>query len=575
MKDYSGAVRDFKRARDRAALENLVARLSSRSSELLSYEDVRQKVRATGVVSHSLQDVPLDAIVGSVNRYTDFTRRFLPKRDSDQSRWANVYQATSESAGLPPVDLYKIGEVFFVLDGHHRVSVSRQMGAEVIQAYVTEIRSKVPLDPTIQPDELIIKAEYADFLSRTGLNLLYPESDLNVTCAGKYQELLEHIEVHRYFMGLELEREISFEESVGHWYDTVYVPVVEIIHDLGLLERFPGRTETDLYLWLARYRAEKEAQLGWEIKDSAAAAALVDEFGDSRSTVFGRIGRNVLEVILPDSLEPSPDTGQWRREQQVDKKNISLFNDILVALSGDEISWVALEQAIEVAKREQARIKGLYVLREGENKDSQIVIDIHDRFQWRCTEVGVPFTFTVDKGPVAKTICSRARWVDLVVFNLSYPPKAEPAARLFSGIRKLINRCTRPLLVVPGKSYSISKAMLVFDGSPKSMEALYVATYIAGKWQLPLIVAINRSDEANDGKVIDKANKYLIDSGIEVEHFTLDDPIEEPLLELSKARECDLLIIGGYESSTIMGIIRDSSLDAILRKSSILTLVCQ
>ncbi len=575
MKDYSGAIRDFKKARDRAAIENLVARLSSRSSELLSYEDVRQKVRATGVVSHSLQDVPLDAIVGSVNRYTDFTRRFLPKRDSDQSRWANVYQATSESAGLPPVDLYKIGEVFFVQDGHHRVSVSRQIGAELIQAYVTEIRSKVPLDPTIQPDELIIKAEYADFLSRTGLNVLYPESDLNVTCAGKYQELLEHIEVHRYYMGLELESEVSFQEAASHWYDTVYMPVVEIIHELGLLERFPGRTETDLYLWLAKYRAEKEVQLGWEIKDSAAAAALVDEFGENRSTVFGRIGRNVFDVILPDSLESGPDTGQWRREHQADKKYISLFNDILVALSGDEISWAALEQAIEVAKKEQARIKGLYVQREGENEASQIVIDIHDKFQWRCTEVGVPFTFTVDEGPVAKTICSRARWVDLVVFNLSYPPKAEPAARLSSGIRKLINRCTRPLLVVPGKSYSISKAMLLFDGTPKSMEALYVATYIAGKWQLPLIVANNRREQANDDAVIDKAKRYLIESGIEAEYLNLEGAIEEPLIELSKVRECDLLILGGYDSSPIMGIIRDNSLDAILRKSSILTLVCQ
>jgi nucleotide-binding universal stress UspA family protein len=259
----------------------------------------------------------------------------------------------------------------------------------------------------------------------------------------------------------------------------------------------------------------------------------------------------------------------------VDKNNISLFNDILVALSGDEISWIALEQAIEVAKKEQARIKGLYILRDGENEDSQSVIDIHDRFQWRCTEVGAPFTFTVDEGPVAKTICSRARWVDLVVFNLSYPPKAEPAARLFSGVRKLINRCTRPLLVVPGKSYSISRAILVFDGSPKSMEALYVATYAAGKWQLPLIVANNRSDEANDDDAIDKAKKYLIDSGIEAEYHTLESPIEEPLLELSKVRDCDLLIIGGYGSTPIMGIIRDSSLDAILRKSSILTLVCQ
>ena len=575
MKDYSGAVTDFRRARDRAAIEKIAARLRNRSAELLSYEEVRKKVRATGVISHSLQDVPLEAIVGSVNRYNDFTRRFLPKKDSDERRWMNVYQATSELLGLPPVDLYKIGEAYFVMDGHHRVSVSKQMGADVIQAFVTEIRSKVPIDPAIQPDELIIKAEYVDFLDRTGLDVLYPESELNVTRAGKYQELLEHIELHRHYMGLELEREIGYQEAAGDWYDTVYLPIVETIGDLDLLERFTGRTVTDLYLWLAKYRAEKEAQLGWEIKDSAAAAALVDEFGDDRASVIGRIGRNVLEVVLPETLEPAPEIGKWRREHREEKNYENLFNDILVPLSGEENSWAALEQAIEVAKREHARIKGLYILKEGEDEGSQRAVEIHERFQWRCVEMAIPFTFTAAEGPVAKSICSRARWVDIVVFNLSYPPRAEPASRLSSGIRKLIIRCNRPLLAVPGTSYSLTRALLAYDGSPKSKEALYVATYITGKWHLPLVVAHIHGGNSKGEDIIDQAQEYLVSSGINAEYITLEGPVEEHILEISNINSCDLLIVGGYGSSPIMGIIRGSSVDAILRKSTVPTLVCQ
>ena len=575
MKDYSGAVADFRRARERAAIEKLAARLRNRSSELLSYEDVRRKVRATGIISHSLQDVPLEAIVGSVNRYNDFTRRFLPKKDSDERRWMNVYQATSELSGLPPVDLYKIGEAYFVMDGHHRVSVSKQMGADVIQAFVTEIRSKVTIDPAIQPDELIIKAEYVDFLERTGLDVLYPDSDLTVTRAGKYQELLEHIEVHRHYMGLELKREIGYQEAAGDWYEMVYLPIAETISDMDILGRFPGRTVTDLYLWLAKYRAEKEAKLGWEIKVSAAAAALVDEFGDNSASVIGRIGRDVLEVVLPETLEPAPEIGKWRREHRVEKQYEKLFNDILVPLSGEGKSWAALEQAIEVAKREQARIKGLYILKEDEDEGSQRAVGIHDRFQRRCAEIGIPAAFTASKGSVAKTICSRARWVDIVVFNLSYPPRAEPASRLSSGIRKMIIRCNRPLLVVPGSSYPLTKALLAYDGSQKSREALYVAAYIASKWGLPLTVAHIHRGESKGEEIINQAQEYLTSSKISAEYVTLEGPVEDHLLEISNINSCDLLIVGGYGSSPIMGIIRGSSVDAILRKSTVPTLVCQ
>ena len=88
----------------------------------------------------------------------------------------------------------------------------------------------------------------------------------------------------------------------------------------------------------------------------------------------------------------------------------------------------------------------------------------------------------------------------------------------------------------PRQEFSISRAMYLFDGGPKSVEALYVSDYVAGKWQLPLIVANDRNLEANDDQEIDQAKKYLIDSGMSAEYLTLDRPIEEPLIELSKVR---------------------------------------
>jgi hypothetical protein len=83
-----------------------MARLTGKSIDLFAYEDVRQKLKVKGSVSRGLQDIPLDAIVGSVGRYTDFTRSFLPRRDSDQQRWARVKAQVTDMGGLPPIEVY-------------------------------------------------------------------------------------------------------------------------------------------------------------------------------------------------------------------------------------------------------------------------------------------------------------------------------------------------------------------------------------------------------------------------------------------------------------------------------------
>jgi hypothetical protein len=141
-------------------MELVLAHLIGESAELLCYDDVRQQLKAVGGAHRGLHDIPLGATVGSVGRCADFSRSFLPLRDEDQQRWIRVKTAVADLTGLPPIEVYRVGEVYFVFDGNHRVSVARQLGAPYIQAYVTEVHTKVPLSP----DDLIIKTEYADFL---------------------------------------------------------------------------------------------------------------------------------------------------------------------------------------------------------------------------------------------------------------------------------------------------------------------------------------------------------------------------------------------------------------------------
>ncbi len=304
LRSWESANQDFRRARSRAALEEIMARLTGRSAELLCYEDVRQNLRTTTSTSRGLQDIPIDAVVGSVGRCTDFTRTFLPLKDSDRARWANVELAMSNLQGLSPIEVYQIDQVYFVVDGNHRVSIARQFGSAYIQAYVTEVKTKLSLTPDDQPDDLIVKAEYAEFLERTHLDELRPDGDLSVSVPGQYRELEDHIAAHRYLMGVEEEREIPYELAVADWYDTVYVPVVQIIREKDILRDFPDRTETDLYVWIARHQAELAQELDEEVRPEAAAEDLVERFSPRLRRVFGRAIARMRSAILGRSEVP-------------------------------------------------------------------------------------------------------------------------------------------------------------------------------------------------------------------------------------------------------------------------------
>jgi hypothetical protein len=311
----AGATEDFRRARTRVILEQIRARLRGESAALVCYDDVQGAVKADSKISRGLQDIPIDAIVGSVGRCTDFTRTFLPLRDIDRGRWARVELAATSPAGLPPIDVYKIGGVYFVLDGNHRVSVAREFGATRIEAYVTEFPIKVPLSPTDRPDDMIVKIEYAEFLERTRLDELRPDADLRASVPGQYRELEEHVAVHRHFMGIEQEQEIPYDEAAAHWYDTVYLPVVQIIREQELLRDFSGRTEADLYLWLMNHRAELGQELEREVGAAEAAEDLVRKFSPKLQHTLARVLEKIRGTLVPAGIARGVDSVRQDADQ--------------------------------------------------------------------------------------------------------------------------------------------------------------------------------------------------------------------------------------------------------------------
>ena len=240
---------DFRRARMQSFFNMLRAALSGQRQRLLAFDEVREKLHLGGPVYRGLQSVPLDKIIGSVNRYRDFDHLFLPTQSHTEDRWRRINRAWYEEIDLPPVMLYKVGEVYFVVDGNHRVSVARDRGQQFIDAEVREVESRVPVTAGMQPDDLERLGERVEFLERTQLDRWYPEAVIKPTVLGGYERLLEHIAVHRYFMGIDQGRSISEEDAVRHWYETLYLPVVQVVERSEVLEELPGRTATDFYLW--------------------------------------------------------------------------------------------------------------------------------------------------------------------------------------------------------------------------------------------------------------------------------------------------------------------------------------
>jgi nucleotide-binding universal stress UspA family protein len=569
------AHQDFERAKSRAFWRKVASWITGESNELLPFNEVR-RLPFEGQRYVGLQSVPLEKIVGSVGRYKDFDRAFLPRTEGTRYRWENIDKAMEAGVALPPVELYKVGDVYFVKDGNHRVSVARTREWPSIDAYVTEVDVPLEITPETEIDALLRKQEQAAFLHQTEIHKVRPDVEIELTEPGQYPKLLEHIAVHRWHLGEEHNEEVSYREAVASWVDNVYLPLVEIIREQGVLEEFPDRTAADLYLWVSEHRAELAERLGWAVDAKSVASELAEQYGRSQRGVLGW-GQRLLKAVTPEELETGSRPGAWR-EERAEREGERLFVDVLVAISGEPGGWVALNQALDVARREGGYLHGLYVVPDEDAREAEETQAIRDEFDRRCQDAGVPGECIIDVGEVVPSIWEYGRWADLVVASLLHPPEPHPLAKWGAGFRNLLYRASSPVLAVPEiGAQTMDRALLAYDGSPKADEALFTAAHLAHRWGLSLVVlSVTESGGEQSADALDHAMDYL--SQYEVEAIRVEESCESVgggILLTAEAYDAGLIIMGSYGFSPLLEVVLGSAVDRVLHDARRPVLICR
>lgn len=301
MESRSQAKAEVERARFVAGIHDLLAAVQRVPNELIPFDWVRH-LGPDGEASAGVQSIPVDAIVGSVDRYREFDRYYLPKEEYLDERWIGVRSAQLSGRELPPIQVYRVGGVYFVKDGNHRVSVARRSGQHYIDAHVIELHVTVPPEPGDTLKDLIIKGEYARFLKVTGLDRVVPDhAEILFTTPGRYDMLLDHIRTRQYYLSRRLGREVSWEEAVESWYRRLYRRVTEELAHHDVMRRFPGRTEADLYLWIMDHRYFLKERYGFDVGSEV---ATLDFARHHTPRLYKRL-RDRLRLALKPKLKPT------------------------------------------------------------------------------------------------------------------------------------------------------------------------------------------------------------------------------------------------------------------------------
>jgi hypothetical protein len=246
---------DFLRARRRQVLGRLVQRLRREPDDvnlILPFDEVVAALGRVGEQRLGLRTIPLARIVGSVDSMRDFDRLFRPTSSRVRERWERLALAQRRGESIPPIDVYQVGDLYFVADGHHRVSIALTTGQKTIDAYVTEVLTAVPADGIRHRSDLLFKSYELLFRSRVKLQ---PQAyaKIKVSDPWSYAELGEAVEAWGFRLMQHEHKFYDREQVSRRWFAEEFTPVVRMLHSADLVG---SNTDAEAYLIVAseRYR---------------------------------------------------------------------------------------------------------------------------------------------------------------------------------------------------------------------------------------------------------------------------------------------------------------------------------
>ena len=263
---------------------------------LIPFEEASRRLRVSGRAYLGVQEIPVDRIVGSVDRSADFDRDFKPRRGLSRSRLGGLRAAFPDGV-MPAIEVFEVGGAYFVEDGHHRVALARERRADFIDAEVTQLRTNYEVGPDVDVCQLVHTEQQRELLEESGLARARPDAVIEFTLLDGYTQLRDIIKAFGYDLARERGALPARDDVAAAWYDTVYLPGVEAVRRADLPELYASwrPTDADLFLWIYQLR-----------RDLRGHDASVDFDAAARHARHVNLGRRRKREHLRGSRRPLP-----------------------------------------------------------------------------------------------------------------------------------------------------------------------------------------------------------------------------------------------------------------------------
>jgi hypothetical protein len=266
---------------------------------LIPFDEASRRLRVSGQSYVGVREIPIERIVGSVDRSADFDRDFKPRRGLSRSRLSSLRSAFGDGP-MPAIEVYEVGGAYFIEDGHHRVALARERRADFIDAEVTRLQTNYEIGPDVDVSRLVHTEQQRVLLEESGLGRARPDAVIEFTLLDGYTQLREIIKAHGYDFARRRGELPTAEEVAADWYDSVYRPGVDAVRRASLPELYASwrSTDADLFLWIYQLR-----------RDLRGHDATIDFDAAAQHARTLNLGRRRKRAHLRDGSRPLPQRG--------------------------------------------------------------------------------------------------------------------------------------------------------------------------------------------------------------------------------------------------------------------------